>query len=230
MSIPKVKSVESREPLKLLITKKEIEEDIDLDIETEIPKIDFNIATIEEMRLISQLLEKKARKKQLRSKRDKEYTIIEDAKNIITEAIGVEVDSTQHILLQLEEAVHKFNEDSFGQDKLIEKAKKKFDDKVLEHISQQIAIKQVELAKFLGNFENSFKNTASLFAKLCDVSRFTKKIKDKLNKIDNDMQSSASSLQVNPSSSISHHSKMKYLAALQVELLREEARIREDLI
>ena len=82
----------------------------------------------------------------------------------------------------------------------------------------------------MGNFENSFKNAASLFAKLCDVSRFTKEIKEKLNKIDNDMQSSASSLQIDPSSSISHHSRMKYLAALQAKLLREEARIRENLI
>ena len=104
------------------------------------------------------------------------------------------MDSTQHILLQLEEAVQKFNEDSSGQEKLIEKVEKKFDNKVLEHIAQQIAIKQVELATFLGNFENSFKNAASLFAKLCDVSGFTKEIKEKLNKIDNDMQASASSL------------------------------------
>ena len=82
----------------------------------------------------------------------------------------------------------------------------------------------------MGNFENSIKNTASLFAKLCDVSRFTKEIKEKLNKIDNDMQSSAPSFQIDPSSSISHHSRMKYLAALQAELLREEERIRENLI
>ena len=101
---------------------------------------------------------------------------------------------------------------------------------MLEHIAQHIAIKQVELASFLGNFENSFNNAASLFAKLCDVFGFTKEIKEKLNKIDNDMQESASSLQSDPSSSFSHHKKMKYLENLQAELLREEARIRENLI
>ena len=100
MSIPKVKPiVETKKPLKLLLTSKEIKEDIDLDTEIEIPKIDFNTTTIEEMRMISQLLEKKARQKQLRSKRDKEYMIIQNSWDIITEAIGVEVDSTQHILL-----------------------------------------------------------------------------------------------------------------------------------
>ena len=140
------------------------------------------------------------------------------------------MDSTQHILLQLEEAVQKFNDDSSGKEKLIEKAEKKFDNKVLGHIAQHIAIKQVELATFLGNFENSFKSAASLFAKLCDVSGFTEEVKRKLNKIDNDMQASASSLQADPSTSFSHHKKMKYLATLQAELLREEARIRENLI
>ena len=49
-----------------------MEENIDLDTEIEIPKIDFDIATIEEMRLASQLLGKKAREKQLRLERDKE--------------------------------------------------------------------------------------------------------------------------------------------------------------
>ena len=54
--------------------------------------------------------------------------------------IGVEVDTSQHIFFQLEEIVWKFNEDSNGQDKLIEKVENKFDSKVLEHISQQIVI------------------------------------------------------------------------------------------
>ena len=98
------------------------------------------------MRLVSQLLEQKAKQKQLREERDREFRIIESAKNILTEAIVVDVDSSQQILLQLEETVNKFNEDSIGQDKLMEKANKKFDNKVLEHIAQQIAINEVELS------------------------------------------------------------------------------------
>ena len=104
-------------------------------MEIEIPKIDFNTATVEEMRLASQLLEQKARQKQLRDERDGEFRIIESAKNILIEAIDDGVDSSQHISLQLEEVVYKFNEDSTRQDKLLEKAEKKFDNKVLEHIA-----------------------------------------------------------------------------------------------
>ena len=51
------------------------------------------------------------------------------------------MDYTQHILIQLEEAIQKYNEDSSRQDKLIEKTERKFGNKVLEHIAQQIAIK-----------------------------------------------------------------------------------------
>ncbi|GLJ37204.1 hypothetical protein SUGI_0754580 [Cryptomeria japonica] len=44
-------------PLKLLLTGKAIEDDIDLDKEIVIPQIDLNTTSIDEMRLISQLLE-----------------------------------------------------------------------------------------------------------------------------------------------------------------------------
>ena len=116
------------------------------------------------------------------------------AKNILIEAIGVDVDSSQHILLQLEEAVYNFNEDSTGQEKLIEKAEKKSDNKVLEHIAQHIVIHQVQLSFILVNLENSFTNVTSPFAKLCDVTNFTKEIKEKLNKIDEDLKASTQKL------------------------------------
>ena len=61
VSIPKSKAVipkvEPKPSLKLLITGKEIDEDIDLDKEIEIPKIDFNTATVGDVRMVSQILE-----------------------------------------------------------------------------------------------------------------------------------------------------------------------------
>lgn len=93
------------------------------------------------------------------------------------------MDLSQHIFLQLEEVVNKFNEDTFGQKKLIEKVEKKFNNKVLEHIAPYITINQVELSTILANLENSFTNVTSLFAKLCDVTKYTKEIKVKLIRI-----------------------------------------------
>ncbi|GLJ34256.1 hypothetical protein SUGI_0688480 [Cryptomeria japonica] len=189
----KVVSIEviQKTPLKLLLTGKAIEEDIDLDKEIVIPQIDLNTASIDEMRLISQMLEQKAKQKQLRSERDREFNIINGAKTILTDALGIKVDPSQHILLQLEEAVNRFNEDSSGEEKLIERTEKKFDNKVLEHIAQQIAIKQVELTTSLAKLENYFNNVTSFFAKLCDVTEFTKGIRDQLKKVDDDLKASA---------------------------------------
>ncbi|GLJ19236.1 hypothetical protein SUGI_0345800 [Cryptomeria japonica] len=217
-------------PLKLLLTGKAIEEDIDLDKEIVIPQIDLNTASIDEMRLISQMLEQKAKQKQLRSERDREFNIINGAKTILTDALGIKVDPSQHILLQLEEAVNRFNEDSSGEEKLIERTEKKFDNKVLEHIAQQIAIKQVELTTSLAKLENSFNNVTSFFAKLCDVTEFTKGIRDQLKKVDDDLKASAQQLQLDPISSSTHHSKIRVLSDKQSELLREDARIRSTLL
>ena len=61
----------------------------------------------------------------------------------------------------------------------------------MEHIAQQIAIYQVELSTILGSLESSCTNVSSLFGKLCDVSTFTKEIKDKFSKIDEDLKESS---------------------------------------
>ena len=111
----------------------------------------------------------------------------------------------------------------------MENAKKKFDNKVLEHIAQQIVIHQVKLSKILVNLETSCLNVSSLFGKLCDVSEFTKEIKDKFSKIDEDLKASAQQLQLDPSSSSAHFKKIRFLSDMQAELLRE-VRIHSALI
>ena len=73
----------------------------------------------------------------------------------------------------------------------MQKVENKFDNKVLEHIAQQIEIYQVELSTILGPLETSCTNVTLLFGKLCDVSNFSKEIGDKLSKIDEDLKASA---------------------------------------
>ena len=57
---------------------------------------------------------RKPSKKRLREERDKEFKIIKDAKNILAEALGIEVDISQPIFYQLEKVVHKYNADLDG--------------------------------------------------------------------------------------------------------------------
>ena len=92
----------------------DIEEDIDLDEEIEILKWDFSNLTADQMHTVGELFQKKEKQKKLREEKDREYKIIDDAKNILSEAIGIEVYSSEPILLQLAEVVQKFNEDSSG--------------------------------------------------------------------------------------------------------------------
>ena len=112
----------------------------------------------------------------------------------------------------------------------MQKAENKFENKVLEHISQQIAIYQVELSRILGSLETSCANVSSLFGKLCDVPIFTKEIKDKLSKIDEELKASAQQIHFDPSSSFAHFKKIRFLIDMQEEFLREEARIGSTLV
>ena len=86
-------------------------------------------------------------------------------------------------MFQLADAVQKFNEYMDGQEKLLQRAEKKFENKVLEQIAQKIAIHQVELSTSLSSLESTYNNVTTLFGKLCDISIFTKNIKEKLAKL-----------------------------------------------
>ena len=97
---------------------KEKGDDIDLDEEIFIPKWDISNLNPDQMQIFGELLQKKEKKKRLREERNKEFKIIEDAKNILAEAIRIVVDTSQPILYHLVEVVHKYNEDLDGQDKL----------------------------------------------------------------------------------------------------------------
>ena len=66
------------------------------------------------MHIFRELLQKKARQQRLKEERNKEFKILEDAKNILSQALGTDIDSSQPILFQLADVVYKFNEDMDG--------------------------------------------------------------------------------------------------------------------
>ena len=65
------------------------------------------------------------------------------------------------------------NEDLETNVKLLEWSKKKFQMKVNEKISSEIALTQVELAKNVEKVKVVLENIISLYSKLCDFSYFT---------------------------------------------------------
>ena len=50
--------------------------------------------TLDQMHTFGELLQKKEKKQKFIEERDREYKIIGDAKNILSEAIGIEIDSS----------------------------------------------------------------------------------------------------------------------------------------
>ena len=121
ISIPSKKKISARiveskfQPItKFLSQGKEKEEEIELDEEIVIPNWDISKLNPDQMQTFGELLQNKVKQQRLREERDKEFKIIKDAKNILAEAIGIEVDSSQPILYQLVEVVQKFNEDTNG--------------------------------------------------------------------------------------------------------------------
>ena len=95
------------------------EEDIDLDENIVILNWEISNLNLDQMHIVGELLQKKAKQKRLREERNREFQVLEDAKNILAEALGTEVDTSQPILTQLVEVIQKFNEDLNGQEKLL---------------------------------------------------------------------------------------------------------------
>lgn len=143
------------------------------------------------MGTLGELWKKRTRQKKLREERKKKNQVLEDIKSIFADALSIEVDEKQPILAQLVEIVHKYNEEHNRQEKLLQRAERNFENKVLEQVAQKIAIEQVELSTILSTLETYVNNVVSLFVKLSDTSIFTREIKDKLSKIDEDMKASA---------------------------------------
>ena len=130
------------------------------------------------------------------------------------DTLSIEFESTKPILDQLAKVVQKFNEDLNGQENFLQRAQRKFENKVLEQVVQKIAIKQVELSTNLSSLKTSTNNVTLLCRNLCDTSIFTQGIKDKLSKIDEDLKASAHQLSFDPSYSSSHYSKIIFLTNL----------------
>lgn len=174
-------------------------------------------------------MEEKRKAMMLRAKRDRRK-VLKDIKEIFIDTLSIEVNDKVHIIDQLIDTVHKFNEDIDGQDKLLMKVERKFENKVLENVALKIPIDQVEISTLIYALEITVNNVVSLFVKLSDSTNFTKEIKEKLVKVDMDLKDSANHLAINPSSKSIHLEKPRFLTDLYEEMLREEARIRETFI
>ena len=86
-------------------------------------------------------------------------------------------DESKDIMEQLSDIVEQLtNEDLDTNVKLMEWSKRKFQDKVNEKISSEIALSQVELATKIDRVKEVLGNILSLYTKLCDPTLFTQEV------------------------------------------------------
>lgn len=114
--------------------------------------LNWDISTLNpnKMHVVGELVQKKAKQYRLREEKNKENQVLEDAKSILGDALHTEVDTTKPILVQLAKFIQKFNEDLNGKEKLLQKEKNKFENKLLELVALKIAIYQVDFSTILG--------------------------------------------------------------------------------
>ena len=110
------------------------------------------------MNIMGELLKNRAKQQKLREEKNGENQVLEDVKNILVDALSIEVDNTQPILDQLAKVIHKFNKDLNGHDKLLQRVERKFENKLLEEVMQKIAINKVEFYTTLVSLEKSINN------------------------------------------------------------------------
>lgn len=155
------------------------------------------------MEVLGELLKRRAKQQKLRAE-NKRNKVLTDIKGIFLDALDINIDESQQIMDQLVELVHKYQVDTEGQEKLLLKAERKFENKVLEKISKKIAINQVELTNLITVLERILAKIVKLFGKLSDVPNLTQDVKNKLQKIGEDFKGSVAQLALNPSTSSSH--------------------------
>ena len=105
----------------------------------------------------------------------KQRHALQDIKDIFLDALALpSPDESKEIMEQLSNIVEQVtNEDLDTNFKLMEWSKRKFQGKVNEKISSEIALSQVELAAKIDQVKEVLGNIISLYTKLCDPSLFT---------------------------------------------------------
>lgn len=140
--------------------------------------------------------------------------VLEDIKDIFLDIMQFEVNNKAPIIEKLVDIVHKFNKDIDAQEKLLQRAERKFENKVLENVEKKIVIDQVELSTLTRDLEGVLNNVVCLFTNLSDTSIFSNEIKEKLTKIDENLKNCTSQLALNLSSSSNHFVKVRFLTYL----------------
>ena len=113
--------------------------------------------------------------------------------------------------------------------KLMEWSKKKFQGKINEKISSEIALSQVELATKIEKVKKVLESIFSLYTKLCNPTLFTQETNFHILSLESQISSSSAKLPMNPTQSEKHFRTFLQTQSQLVVLTIDEANIRAKL-
>ena len=141
------------------------------------------------------------------------------------------LDETRPIMEQLSNIVDQVqSEDLDTNVKLLEWSKRKFQIKVNEKISSEIALSQVELAKKIEKVKAVLENILSLYSKLCDSSLFTQETSQRILSLKGNLKVSSMQLPKDPAQSEKHFGTTLQTQRELAVLTTDEANTKAKLI
>lgn len=110
-----------------------------------------------------------------------------------------------------------------------EQAKKKYQYKLIDKISQAVALNKVKISKLIDQLEPMIAEAITLVQKMCTLEKFTKENSDKLAEIDSNVIESAQSLTSNADNIKVHHDKVIEANRLRQEIWDAETQLRGEI-
>ena len=155
--------------------------DLALDEKIVIPSYESKTMNLAQINEVQEALEKRKKQEIIRTEYRQMQELVE-IKDIFLDAFSLPVpDEKKPIMEQLSIIVDQVqNEDLDTNVKLLEWYENKFQIKVNEKISSEIALTQVELDKKVEKVKTVLENIFSLNSKLCDFSYFTQEFSQRI--------------------------------------------------
>ena len=130
--------------------------------------------TLDDLNKLQAAIDRKRQQEILRREHRQKHAL-QNFKDIFLDAFSVDtIDESKDIIDQLSDIVDRVQDADLDTNvKLLEWSERKFQAKVNEKISSEIALSHVELAQKIEKLKEVLENIFSLYTKLCDPSIFT---------------------------------------------------------
>ena len=109
-----------------------------------------------------------------------------------------------------------------------ERLEQKYEFKLAEKISQEVALKKVKLSELVSTIEPIISEAIILIQKLCTLDQLTQEYTDQIEKIDFDLKSSVQSLTSNEESIKLHNEKIKQAQKYRQDIQFAEMKYKDE--